>query len=162
MASYGPYLVDVPALDDSDLIYSIDETKAIFKFFYPDMSSAIDGAAINDLGRAYAQTLMIAAIDGSYAMSYVDDLFTVLSDILKSGKNPGILSLAKKLGKKFVKTWWKHVRSGSQLEQAKIYVTVRISIANAMSTMVRGYISNPDSASNGLPNGFRTFIQAVA
>lgn len=160
--SYGTILLSVPAFDDGDLIYDEEETRAIFEFFYPDAPFTAKFATmpIDNTARAYAQTMLVAAIDGSYGMSYVDGLFKALAKIISKGKKPSITGLCKKLAKKFIKIWWHHVKEEAQLEKPKIYDTVRKAVAFQLSTQVQMLINNPDLASNRLSNGFRAYVTA--
>jgi hypothetical protein len=116
MATYGPYVVVVPALDDTDLVYSEDETKQIFKFFYPSWSADIDNAKIDNVGRAIAQTMIIAAVEATYEISFIKGTLDALMGQTRK-PNPTILSLIKKLGKKFVKSWWSKARKATWMIQ---------------------------------------------
>jgi hypothetical protein len=154
MATNGPYLIDVPAFADSDLVYNEDECKQIFKFFYPDLSKKIDELKIDNIGKQYAQTLMVAAIDGSYYMAYIHATFNVYAGILQSGKNPGVWGLAKKLAKELSKTYWKH----AGIKAGDIYDSVRNTIAYSMGSRVRPYVNGDDIAKNSMQHGFQTYI----
>lgn len=119
----GSYLVSVPEIADSDLVFDEAETRQILKFFYPASTARITGMAIDDDARRLAQTMLIAAIDGSYSMGFVQALFT---SAVRPGS--GIAPLAKKLGRKFVRHWYKHATQ-EDLMRVKIYDSVRSSIA---------------------------------
>jgi len=82
--------------------------------------------AIDDSARRLAQTALVAAIDGSYAMGFIEATFRTVA---KPGK--GIVSMARKLGQRFVKHWWKHATQ-SDLSEVRIYETVRVAISNAL------------------------------
>jgi hypothetical protein len=155
MTTYGPYLVVVPALDETDLVYSEAETKQIFRFFYPSWTELINNAEIDNVGKAYAQTMIIAAVEATYQMGYLKDTLDVLTGTLKS-KDRAILSLIQKLGKKYVKTWW-HNATKKNLDNPEINVTAQTSIAGAFSTRAYDYISGTRALSgNFLKNGFRS------
>jgi hypothetical protein len=63
------------------------------------------------------------AIDASYAMGYVEQLFRTVA-------NPGggLKAMSKKLAKRFSQHWFKHARQ-SDLEDVRIYDSVRSRIA---------------------------------
>lgn len=151
---YGPYVVIVPALEDSDLVYTEDETRQIFNFFYPDWSAKIADAQIDNVGRAIAQTMVIAAVEGTYAMSYIKATMDVL---MGNARKPSreILSLVKKLGKKFVKNWWHHVKKGD-LDDPKVYYAVQVDIAGSFKDLAYDYIYGIRAlSSNFQQKGFR-------
>ena len=125
----GSILINVPDISDADLIYDELETKQILKFFWPLYSQDIEIMQINNDARRLAQTVFVAAIDGSYAMGFIQ---AIVQSVLGRPK-PNIKSLAQKLGKKFIKNWWKHVNQ-SDLNDAKIYESIRLSISNSLRT----------------------------
>ena len=122
----GSILVSVPDISDSELIYSEEESKQILKFFWPSLIADVDQITINNDARRLAQTALIAAIDGSNAMGFVDALF---SSITRRNKN--IASLAKRLAQNFTRQLWKNSQR-QDLENAKIYESVRASVARAL------------------------------
>jgi len=80
---------------------------------------------INDNARGFAQGLLVAAIDASYTMGYVQIIF---DSFLRSPFDAG--KLIKSFGKKAAKHWFKNAK-GVDLMDAKIYEVVRISISNS-------------------------------
>ena len=153
----GSILLSVPEIEDSELVFNEEETKLILKFFYSQEASTIDSLKINNDLRRWAQTLLIAGIDGSYAMGFIDDLGQVLLSIIEGGKNPGIKGLAKKLAKKFVKRWWHHATQ-SKLEDVAIYEAIRHSIAVKTRPQFLLLIGSDATARVGAKNGLRIFV----
>ncbi len=119
----GSVLINVPDIADSDLIYDEAETRQILKFFWPNDAVAIDAMSITNDARRLAQTALIAAIDGSYAMGYLEKL---LQGITRPSK--GIGALAKRLARNFTRHWWRHAQP-RDLEDVRIYESVRSSLA---------------------------------
>jgi hypothetical protein len=123
----GSIIVTVPDIQYADLIYNEEETRIILKYFWPDSSGKVDSVTINDDIRAFAQLALIIAVDGSYAMGYVNLLAdAVIQRILRP--NGDVLVLARRLGRNYVRHWWRHATQ-RDLETARIYYTVRDSVA---------------------------------
>jgi hypothetical protein len=158
MASYGPYLVVVPVLSDADLVYTELETKEIFTFFYASMSRQIAVMDVDNQGRAFAQILMIAAVEGSMGMGVVEATFKALFGTAKS-KNRSILKLGKKLAEKYTKWWWKHAKMGEKIADIDIYYRVRDSVALALKSPVGAYINGDrDVSANFLKGGVSVHV----
>lgn len=124
-------IVIPPVIEESQLVFNADETKQILVFFFPAEAAQVDGAQMTKEIRCLAQSLLICAIDSSFAMGFVDGLF-------QSVANPkgGIRGLAKRLATKYLQHWWKHTTM-KDLEDAKVYESVRASISrNFRSTLV--------------------------
>lgn len=123
----GRILMNVPDISDQDLIYDEAETKQILKFFWPLEAKGIDELNINNEYRRLAQTALIAAIDGSYALSFPQ---AIIESFIGSKRN--IKKLTEKLTKKFVKNWWKHTTQ-KNLEDVEIYESIRVIIARNLN-----------------------------
>ena len=119
----GNILINVPDLSDDDLIYNENETRVILKFFWPSQANKIDAMTIDNDARRLAQTMLIAAIDGTYAMGYVDILQSTLARPAR-----GIGQLARRLAIRFVRHWWRHTQP-RHLENVRIYDSIRDAIA---------------------------------
>lgn len=119
-------LINIPDISDADLIYDEAETRHILKFFWPQKAGDIDGMRIEHHARRLAQSALVAAIEGSYAMGFIHILST---NIIRPGS--GIKSLARKLAKKYVKHWWKHTKQ-KDLEDVKIYESIRREISRQL------------------------------
>jgi hypothetical protein len=119
----GSILINVPKIPASDLVFNETETRDILKFFWPMYSARIDAMDIDIGTRRMAQSLLMAAIDASYALGFVDLLFT---SVAKPGKS--LASMGKKLAKKYAKHMWQHATE-KDLMEAKIYETIRKAVA---------------------------------
>ncbi|MEW5754924.1 MAG: hypothetical protein AB1810_01340 [Pseudomonadota bacterium] len=122
----GSILINIPDLSDNDLIYDEAETRQILKFFWPNEAAAIDAMTINNDARRLAQTALIAAIDGTYAMGYIKELIKTITRPSK-----GIGDLAKRLARNFVRHWWQHAQP-RDLEDVRIYDSIRDRVAQAL------------------------------
>lgn len=119
----GSLLYTVPDIADSELIFDETETRLILTFFWPDESVFIEQVAVDNLLRCLAQTALIAAIDGSYAMGYVEHLVRTLARPSK-----GLKQLAKRLARRYFRHWWRHAQQ-QDLEDVRIYESIRSSVA---------------------------------
>jgi hypothetical protein len=135
----GSILISVPDIPDSDLVYNEDETKQILKFFWPESSNAIDKLALTDDVRRLAQSALIAAVDGSYAMGFIDTLAHVIMR-----RNRDIRTLVRRLARGFARSYWRHATQ-HDLEDARIYESVRATIAwqlgDSFAMILRGLAS---------------------
>lgn len=123
----GAILINVPDIPDSELFYDENETRLILKFFWPHRAQEIEGMAIDNSARRLAQTALIAAIDASYALGFIDILS---QSVIRPGS--GIKSLGKKLARRFIKHWWKNTKQ-KELEDVRIYESVRKVIAGNLA-----------------------------
>jgi hypothetical protein len=153
----GSILIDVPNIEDDELVYNAEETKLILKFFFTSQAVEIDALSVDNNVRRFAQTLLIAGLDATYALGFIGDLVEVLTEIIKGGKSPGIAGLAKKLAKKYIKRWWKHTQI-QNLNNAKIYLSIRDAIAFKAQGIMGDILNNSIASANRLPNGLRVFI----
>ena len=119
-----------PTIDNSQLIFDEAETREILVFFWPSLSSRLNEAEMTSEFRSFAQSLLIAAIDGSYAMGFMDILLTSVA-------NPrgGLKKLGKKLARRYLQHWWKHT-SPKDLEDVKIYESVRATVARNFGRVI--------------------------
>jgi hypothetical protein len=118
-----------------DEIYlSPDDARLILKFFFgTDRLPPVEQLTGDDMG--FAQALLLEAIDSSYAMSYVQEIFEVFY-----GKVPaefsGLKDMIKEFVKKAAKTWFDHA-SGKDLSNPKIYMSVKSTLtANFRSVWI--------------------------
>lgn len=140
----GSILITVPDIRDADLIYNEDETRRILRFFWPWLASQFDDLSIANDVRRFAQTMLIAAVDGSYAMGYVAGLWDLLSHAL-THPNASVLDLVKRLARNYVKLWWRHATK-QDLENPRIYETVRNAVAYGNAGLVQDIIAGKLSA----------------
>jgi len=84
-------MISVPDISGNDPVFDESETRRILKFFCPHLAQDIDGMSIDKEARRLAQSMLIAAIDRSYAMGFVKATFSALtrpgSGIKSFGKN---------------------------------------------------------------------------
>jgi hypothetical protein len=117
-----------------DEIYiSPEDARTILRFFFGADVPPAEQLTIEDQG--FAQALLLEAIDSSYAMSYVQEIFDAFY-----GKIPTEFSAIKDMIKDFVKqaskTWFDHA-TGKDLSNPRIYMSVKNRIAaNFRSTWV--------------------------
>ncbi|MES1948531.1 hypothetical protein C84B14_14356 [Salinisphaera sp. C84B14] len=117
--------LQLPNISDRNLVFGVSETREIFLFFWPSRRSAIQGLAIKNEHRRYAQALLIVAIDASYTVGYVEILVNTL---FRKMPRFNVGRFAAELGRRFTAHWWKHA-TRADLRDARIYDTVRASIA---------------------------------
>lgn len=111
---------------ESELLFDEKETRAVLEFFFPTDRIQIYKASITNELRAFAQGLLVAAIDASYAMGYVEIIF-------KSTANPAssVKSVINKLVRKGAQYWFKNRRGGQSLSDVKIYESVRVQLSRS-------------------------------
>lgn len=99
-----------------ELILDEEEAKQVLVFFFPADGTLIEGMSMTASARAFAQGLLVEAIDRSYAMGYVEALFSSIR------RRP--LPMLRKFARKASAHWFKHATL-RDLMNAKIYETVR-------------------------------------
>jgi len=127
----GGILLNIPDLSDKDLIFDDAETRTVLRFFWPALASDIAQMDISNDVRRLAQSALIAAIDGSYALGFIHVLGATVA-------RPGasVTSLISKLARKSASHWWKHARAGD-LKDVKIYDVVKKRIALSLGERLR-------------------------
>lgn len=119
-----------------EILLSEADIKVFLKFLWPSKSSDIDNATVDLNLSSFAQGLLVEAIDATYAMGYVHQVFNALhSAILPSTTGNAAVKLIKSFGKKAATHWFKHA-TGANLAQAKIYETVRVSLARSFGRIL--------------------------
>ncbi|WP_263147436.1 hypothetical protein [Pseudomonas sp. RIT-PI-AD] len=116
-----------------ELILDTEETRQALKFFFPTDAPSIDDMPVNDNLRAFAQALLVAGIDASYAMGYVEALFKSLR-----GGSPA--KVVKAFGKKAARHWFKHANA-SNLMDAEIYTSVRNALSLRFRSDLRSFLA---------------------
>jgi hypothetical protein len=119
----GSILVSVPDIADKDLRFNEAETREILRVFWPSGSARIDSMPMTDDARRLAQTALIAAIDGSNQMGYVEALFRTAYR-----PNPTVTGIIRALARQFVESWWQHTKP-QDLKNAHLYQAVINAIA---------------------------------
>jgi hypothetical protein len=111
--------VNIP---DGELIFDEAETRQILGFFWPDKASKIGSLEVTKEVRRFAQVLLIAAIDASYALGYIESVFSTVA------KPAGLAKMGRKLAQRFVQHWWKHAKV-KDLQDVRVYDAVRTRVA---------------------------------
>lgn len=131
----GSILITVPDLADHDLIFNERETRQVLRFFWPHQASRIDSLVISDHARRLAQTALVAAIEGSYAMGHVE---ATLRSLLSQRRS--VSALGRRLAQRFVAHWWKHA-TREDLLQAQVYDSVRVTVSAALKPRLQALLS---------------------
>ena len=110
--------------NESELIFDVQETKEILKFFFQADRQKIESIQITNELRNLAQGLLVAAVDASYAMGWVELTF-------RWAVNPGsgLKKALQKLARRAVRYWFKHLKQDQSLTDAKIYESIREQLA---------------------------------
>lgn len=111
---------------ESELLFDETEAREVLLFFFPADRTQIYTVSMTNSLRAFAQGLLVAAIDASYAMGWVEIVF-------KSTANPakGVKSAIKKIARKGARHWFKHRKSEQTLGDVKIYESVRAQLSRS-------------------------------
>jgi hypothetical protein len=109
---------------EAELIFDEQETKEILKFFFQADRQQIESTQITNGLRNLALGLLVAAVDASYAMGWVELTF-------RWAVNPGagLKKALQKLGLRAARHWFRHLKHGQSLTDAKIYERVRDKLA---------------------------------
>ena len=117
---------------DDEVTISQHQAWVILKYFWPN-KEIVEGQ-LNMRWRAFAQALLLEAIDGSYAMGYISALFDTAY-----GKVPGCFPDVKEIVTEFMKAaakhWFKH-QGSKKIEDAQIYVSVKQSLARNFRSVI--------------------------
>ena len=112
-----------PVFADGELIFNDLETRLILKFFWPELGAYIDQMQIGIPEKKLAQTVLVVAIDSSYAMGFVASLVNGYAR-----PHAGVAAASKKLAQEYMKHWWKHATK-KDLTRIQIYENVRLNTA---------------------------------
>ena len=113
------------------------DARNIVVFFF--RNNVPPAASLTDEDVAFAQALLLEAVDKSYAMGYVEALFN--SFYMKVPTD--IAEMVKDFVKKAATNWFDHA-TGKDLSNPKIYESVRVMISNNFSTVWRIRMSAGD------------------
>lgn len=136
--------IHLPELEASQLLFDERETREILRFFWPGRTKEINTlSTIDDEVRKFAQGLLIAAIDSSYAMGFVHILF----DVLRNGRPgfAGLKTMGRKLATRYVSHWWKQTRP-NDLMNVQIYEAVRGKLADNFVSVIAILLAERSSA----------------
>jgi hypothetical protein len=98
---------------------------AILRFFWLEPGMEPSQLTVED--RAFAQALLVEAIDKSYDMSFVELLFKNFYGKVPSSFE-AVRDLVKSFAKEAAKRWFQHA-TGKDLENPQIYESVRATLA---------------------------------
>lgn len=109
---------------ESELIFDENETKEILKFFFQADRHLVESTQITSELRNLAQGILVAAVDASYAMGWVELTF-------RWAVNPGdgIKNALEKLARRAARYWFRHLKHGQSLTDARIYESIREQLA---------------------------------
>ncbi|PTD97952.1 hypothetical protein [Pseudothauera lacus] len=119
-------LLSVKWFSNEELMMDENESRLVLRFFWPHSSSRIHSMEMNHDARRLAQSALIAAIDGSYAMGFVKSIF-----LASARPNAAIKLIARKFAQGALRHHFKHARS-RDLEDVEIYEVVRIELAGSL------------------------------
>lgn len=122
MATEWEY-IHLLSFSESELIFDAQETKEILKFFFQADRQQIESIQITNELRNLAQGLLVAAVDASYAMGWVDLVRT-----WSVNPGQGMKRALQKLALRAARYWFKHLKN-RPLNEAKIYESVRKELA---------------------------------
>ena len=111
--------VTIRSFSSSQLIFNESETRIILTFLFPSRAQSIKTAKMTDSLRSFAQGVLLAAVDASYAFSFVDALFGAALR-----PNVAAQKVIKKFSQKALKSWFKYAKP-KDLSDIKIYESVR-------------------------------------
>ena len=143
--SKGSIVLTIPDFADSQLVFDDMETRQILVFFWPERSAGITGLAVSNNVRRLAQTARVAAIEGSYAMGFIEQTFKSASS------GPNVAKWGWKLATGSIGHIWRHAKS-SDLRKLRLYESVRRRVAQNLS-------SEPHMFLHGLNAGHRGTLQ---
>lgn len=131
--------VRLPEFAESELLFDESETRQILRFFWPEHIIPINALTVENGIRNFAQGLLVAAIDSSYAMGFIHILF----DVVVRGRPgfSGLKAMGRKLAKRYAAHWWRHARK-QDLEDVKIYQAVRLTLRNNFQPVINDVIQN--------------------
>ena len=96
---------------------------------------------MTDHVREFAQGLLLEAIDASYALGWVQIVFSVFEGIFYKQPTTSLKKVIKKFAKKAAKHWFKHVKNITDLSHIQIYEIVRIQLNQNFSTTMTLYLN---------------------
>lgn len=106
--------------NSNELLFDQQETRDILVFFFPTDRRQIGSIEITQKIRSFSQALLIAAVDATYAMGWVEVLF-------KSFAHPGsgVKKALQKLARNASRNWFENLKNSQSLRDLKIYESVR-------------------------------------
>lgn len=129
-------LSSTPVFSDGELILNDLEVKLIFKFFWPELGAPIDQMQVGIAEKKLAQTILVVAIDSSYAIGFMQGLVDGYAK-----PHAGVVSASKKLAQEYMKHWWKHATK-KDLTKIQINESVRKTVAVKWKPEIRMALAN--------------------
>jgi hypothetical protein len=130
------------------------ETRQILKFFWPGDAAKIDQMLIADDVRRVAQTALVAGIDGSDALGFMESTFR---SVLQPGSS--LKSFGQKLARSFMRNWWKHATI-KDLHDVNIYIIVRDRIADVLKSHFSMAAQGASFSGAGIFFSYQTLVQS--
>jgi len=132
-------VVNPPSFPDAQLLFDDEETRHILEFFWPQLAPQIQALEITTERRRIAQQILIAAIDSTYALGFMEKLFQTMFNPRAGIK--GLAAMGQKLARAYVKHWWKHA-SQDKLKRPYIAEAARRQIALNFRAVIDAIILN--------------------
>lgn len=132
MSQRSSVLISTPGFTESEVFIDEADAKTIYCFFWPEYASKINGLSMSLQARITAQQILVAGVDATYALGYIQ----ILIESLGAGPKGGIKAVLKKLAKKGSKHWFKNA-TGKNLENPEIAYSVKATIVRNFGTPFR-------------------------
>lgn len=127
--------VNLKRFAPEELIYNKSETVDILKFIFKAHARLIDQLEIDNPVREFAQGLLVEAVDASYALGYIELLW---SNVLNP--NAALRDTLSTLARKASDHWFKHA-TAKDLREIKIYDIVIDRLAENFVSILRKHSS---------------------
>ncbi|RPI23443.1 MAG: hypothetical protein EHM61_19750 [Acidobacteria bacterium] len=124
-------MAELKQFSESEIILNQEEAWKVLRFFWADLN--VNPSALGPREIAFAQGLLLEAIDASYNEGYIEILFRVFYGKVPARSFGELKKLVTSFAKKALKHWFKHA-TGKHLESPKIYENVRVTIARNFRT----------------------------
>lgn len=122
--------MELRRFSEGEILLTQEQAFRILRFFWPEAS--IPPGSLTNIDRAFAQGLLVEAIDGSYKMGFVEHLFKAF--YMKVPTSFGsVRGMVKEFAKAAVKQWFNHA-TGADLHDPRIYESVRLTLARNFKT----------------------------
>lgn len=117
---------DLRPFAPDEILLTPEQAWQVLRFFWP--STDVTPGSLTAEDRAFAQGLLVEAIDRSYEMGYVESLFRSFFPVGVAPTFAGIRKAVKEFAKRALKQWFRHA-TGKDLKDPKIYESVRVTLA---------------------------------
>ena len=111
-----------------ELQLDVDESRNTLKFFWPAKAREIDQMQITDADREFAQGLLVEAIDASYPMGIMEQVYRRFFLRVPTSFN-SIVKSARKIAMHAIRQRWLRRTQNITSDQVKIYDSVRVTLA---------------------------------